>query len=119
LEFGIVAEGVAGVVVVGVAAVPVVPLVVVPEVVAPDVVPDTGVPLAAAAAAAPPVCTHAAPPATAVSASANAAFLRSYLIGLLLEIFLKRNAAGAAAFRKIYRVSPEPFGHFIFAPTKT
>jgi hypothetical protein len=76
LELGIVAPGVLvvpGVAVPG-AVVPgaVVPVVVVPDVVVPAVVPPEVV--------APPVCAHAAPPASAVTTSANVAFLRSYLM---------------------------------------
>jgi hypothetical protein len=73
LELGIVAPGVLVPAVPGV-AVPgaVVPVVVVPDVVVPAVVPPEVV--------APPVCAHAAPPASAVTTSANVAFLRSYLM---------------------------------------
>ena len=75
LELGIVVDGV---VVLGVPVLPiVVPVVAVPLVVVPVVdVPEVEVPDVAA----PLVCAQAAPPATTVNASANAAFLRSYLI---------------------------------------
>ena len=68
--FGIVPDGAAVVVEPDMVA----PAVVVPDVVAPAVVAP---PVA-------PVCAHAAPPASTVTASANAAFLRSYLMAQLL-----------------------------------
>ncbi len=96
--FGIVAEG---------AVVVVVPEVVAPEVVVPDVV----VPAVVAPPVAP-VCAQATPPASTVTASANVAFLRSYLMERLL-LFAESNVGVAAMFRKIYRVSVEPFRDFM------
>jgi hypothetical protein len=76
-----VAEGVVVVVVLGMPVVDV-PLVVAPVVAVPVVlVPVVDVPDVAPAA--PAVCAQAAPPAMTVKASANAAFLRSYLIAKL------------------------------------
>jgi hypothetical protein len=67
-----------------------------PDVVAPDVVvPDVVLPAAVAPPAA--VCAHAAPPASTVTASANAAFLRSYLMAQLL-LFWDLNVGVAAMF---------------------